>query len=113
MNALHSIEVWLIALAITICLLGGFGVFARWCSFSPAIKRAQLEKLHVGMSMTEVVALLGPPREAKTSEDGHRHWLYGSRMKRHVLLIEFTSHDAVESFAHGIPPRRTARRNEA
>jgi hypothetical protein len=30
MSDIQSIEFWLVALIVTICLLGGFGVFARW-----------------------------------------------------------------------------------
>ena len=113
MTALHSIEVWLVALAITVTVLAGFGMFARWCALSVAVPAAKLEKLRVGMTTNEVTALLGPPRETKTSPDGHRLWFYGARMKRHILLIEFNGHDALESFAHGVPdPRRHARRNE-
>jgi hypothetical protein len=111
MNGFHSIEVWMVALAITISFMGGFGLFARWCSFSPAVPQTRLEQLRVGMTTSEVVALLGPPRENKAIENGHRQWLYGARMKRHILLIEFNSHDAIESFAHGVPPHRTARRD--
>ena len=111
MTAIHSIEVWLIALAITICLIGGFTFFARWCSFSPAVSRESLEKLRVGMTTYEILALLGPPRETRTSEDGHRQWIYGARMKRNVLLIEFSSHEALESFAHGVPNRRAPRQD--
>ena len=106
MSALHSIEVWLVALAITVTVLAGFGMFARWCSLGNAVSADKLEKLRVGMKTDEVVALLGPPRETKTSTEGHRRWLYGARMKRHVLLIEFSSHDIVESFAHGVPDAR-------
>jgi outer membrane protein assembly factor BamE (lipoprotein component of BamABCDE complex) len=106
MTALHSIEIWLIALAITVTVLAGFGVFARWCAFSAAVPAAKLEKLRVGMKTEEVVALLGSPREMKLSADGHRLWIYGSRVKRHILLIEFTAHDAIESFAHGVPDQR-------
>ncbi len=111
MNAAHSIEVWLVALAVTISLVGSFTAFARWCAFSPAVQRGKLENLRVGMTTYEVLALLGPPRETRTSENGHREWIYGARMKRHVLLIEFNSHEAVESFAHGVPTRRAPRRD--
>ena len=113
MTAFHSIEVWLIALAITVTVLAGFGMFARWCALSAAVPAEKLEKLRVGMTTNEVVALLGSPRETKTSPDGHRLWFYGARVKRHILLIEFNSHDSLESFAHGIPdPRRRARQKE-
>jgi outer membrane protein assembly factor BamE (lipoprotein component of BamABCDE complex) len=111
MMAAHSIEVWLVALAITICLIGSFGAFARWCSFSPAVPREALDKLRVGMTTYEVLALLGPPRQTRTAENGHRHWIFGAPMKRHVLLIEFNSHEAVESFAHGVPGRRAPRKD--
>lgn len=113
MTALHSIDVWLVALAITVTVLAGFGMFARWCALSAAVPAAKLDKLCVGMTTSEVVALLGLPRETKTSPDGHRLWFYGARVKRHILLIEFNSHDALASFAHGVPgSRRRARQNE-
>jgi outer membrane protein assembly factor BamE (lipoprotein component of BamABCDE complex) len=111
MTAVHSIEVWLVALTITICLLGGFGVFARWCSFSPAVRGEDLEKLRVGMTTNQVMALLGFPRNHKMSAEGHKQWLYGARMKRHVLLIEFNANDKVEGFAHGVPGRRAPRKD--
>jgi len=106
MTGLHSIEVWLVALAITVTVLAGFGMFARWCALSAAVPADKLEKLRVGMRTDQVVALLGPPRETKTSADGHRLWFYGSRVKRHILLVEFNSHDTLESFAHGVPDSR-------
>jgi outer membrane protein assembly factor BamE (lipoprotein component of BamABCDE complex) len=101
--AVHSIEVWLLALTITIGVLAGFGIFARWCSFSPAVPQKKIDQLRVGMKPDEIVSLLGPPRETKKSAEGHRLWVYGARVKRHVLLIEFDTHDALESFAHGVP----------
>lgn len=106
MTGLHSIEVWVVALLITVTLLAGFGMFARWCAFSAAVPAGKLAKLCVGMKTDEVSALLGPPRGTKTSANGHRLWFYGARVKRHILLIEFNSHDAVESFAHGVPGLR-------
>lgn len=114
MAALHSIDVWLVALAITVTVLAGFGASARWIALSAAVPAAKLEKLRVGMTTGEVTTLLGPPRETKTSPNGHRLWLYGARVKRHVLLIEFNGHDVLESFAHGVPDprRRRARQNE-
>jgi hypothetical protein len=105
--AIHTVEVWLVALIITIFLLGGFGVFARWCGASPAVRRQKLDQLRVGMTPEEVVAVLGEPRQKRRSPEGVRQWLYGAPMKRHVLLIEFSATDHVESFAHGVPnPRR-------
>jgi outer membrane protein assembly factor BamE (lipoprotein component of BamABCDE complex) len=113
MAALHSIEVWLVALAITVTVLAGFGMFARWCALSAAVPASKLEKLRVGMTANEVVALLGEPRETKASPNGHRLWFYGARVKRHILLIEFNSRELLESFAHGVPdPRRHGHRNE-
>ena len=113
MTGLQSIEVWLVALAITVTVLAGFGIFARWCAFSAAVPATKLANLRVGMKAEEVVALLGPPRETRLSADGHRLWFYGARVKRHILLIEFNGHDTLESFAHGVPDqRRTARRSE-
>ena len=61
------------------------------------------------MTTNQVMALLGFPRHHKTSAEGHKQWLYGARMKRHVLLIEFNTSDKVEGFAHGVPGRRGRR----
>jgi outer membrane protein assembly factor BamE (lipoprotein component of BamABCDE complex) len=103
MTASHSIELWLVALIVTVCVIGGFGIFARWCAQSPAIPRGDLEKLRVGMTSAEIVALLGNPREVKRSPEGHVQWVYGSRMKRHLLMMEFNSNDKLQIFAHGVP----------
>jgi hypothetical protein len=103
---IHSIEVWLVALAITVALLTGFGIFARWCSMSPAVPLKKLELLRVGMTVDQVQAVLGAPRQMKRNDAGARTWVYGSIMKRHLLLIEFSEHQKVESFAHGIPRSR-------
>ena len=35
--------------------------------------------------------------------DGPLQWVYGSRVKRHMLIIEFNSNEMVTSFAHGVP----------
>ena len=101
--AIQTIEVWLIALVITVVVLSGFGMFARWCALGPAVRQKKLDQLRVGMNADEVTALLGPPRQSRLNHDGVRQWLYGATMKRHVLLIEFNTHGRVESFAHGVP----------
>jgi outer membrane protein assembly factor BamE (lipoprotein component of BamABCDE complex) len=109
-GALDSIEVWLIALAATVAILTGFGIFSRWCAFSPAAPRRKLEQLHIGMSMTDVRKMLGSPRDVMRLGDGPLQWVYGSRLKRNALIIEFSSHELVTSFAHGIP--QSSRRGE-
>jgi hypothetical protein len=78
-------------------------VFARWCAQSPAIPRLHLEKLRLGMTPSEIVALLGEPREVRHTPEGRLQWIYGSRMKRHVLMMEFNSDDRLQVFAHGVP----------
>ena len=103
MDTLHSRELWLVAVGLTLVLLASFGIFARWCSFSPAVRGHRLEQLHVGQTMDEVKGLLGSPRKTKTGESGLRQWVYGAPMKRHVLLIEFDAHDRLQSFGHGVP----------
>ena len=100
---LQSIEFWLVALLALIGLLVGFSLFARWCSFSPAVREEQLEKICVGMTTSEVVAIIGQPRAVKQVPDGSRQWIYGSRIKRHVLMMQFSPRDKLQSFAHGIP----------
>jgi hypothetical protein len=109
MEVFQSVELWLVALVFTIIVVGGFGVFARWCSLSPAVRREQLEKLRVGMTSAEVVAIIGQPREFKQMSNGQRQWVYGSPMKRHMLLVEFSAHDRMLSFAHGVPGARRQR----
>jgi outer membrane protein assembly factor BamE (lipoprotein component of BamABCDE complex) len=107
--ASHTIEVWLVALVVTVALLTGFGMFARWCSLSPAVSRKKLAQLRVGMTPDEITALLGQPRQTRTSAEGLRQWIYGAPMKRHVLLIEFSTHNQLQSFAHGVPHARASR----
>ena len=102
----YSIEFWMVALAITVTLLAGFGVFSRWCAFSPAVKKARLDVLRVGMTMDEVTALLGAPRDCKRADNGVQFHVYGSRLKRHVLLLEFDRNGRLEKFAHGVPDLR-------
>ena len=102
-GALNSIEVWLVAITVTVAILAGFGMFARWCAFSPAAPRRKLAHLRVGMSMPEVKKLLGPPREVTRVGDGPLQWVYGFRIQRHMLIIEFNSNQSVTSFAHGVP----------
>lgn len=106
--AIHSVEVWLVALIATIVLIGGFGVFTRWAAYSPAVRRARLDELRVGMTVDEVSALLGHPRKKRLTSDGARQWVYGSVMKRHILLVEFTPCGRVEKFAHGVPQSKRA-----
>ena len=103
----HSIETWLVALVITVAILAGFGIFSRWCAFSPAVPRRKLDELQVGMSMDEIRTMLGEPRDATHQSDGASQWVYGSRVKRHLLIIEFNK-ARVSAFAHGIPDRRRA-----
>lgn len=109
MSGLHSIELWLVALVVTVCVIGGFGVFARWCAQSPAVPQREIDKLRVGMTSAEIVALIGEPREVRRTPEGHTQWVYGSRLKRHVLMMEFNSQDKLQVFAHGVPSahRRT------
>jgi hypothetical protein len=104
MNNLQSIEFWLVVLLGTICVVCGFGVFARWCAFGPAVRRDQLERLRVGMTSAEVVTLLGEPRDHRwATQNKNLTWTYGAPMKRHVLILEFSAHDVLLSFAHGVP----------
>lgn len=101
--AINTVEVWLIALIVTVTVLAGFGMFVRWCSLSPAVGPAKLARLSVGMTPEEITALLGEPRQTRTGKAGLRQWIYGAPMKRHVLLIEFNTHNRLQSFAHGVP----------
>ena len=101
---LQSIEFWLVALLVTICVVGSFGLFVRWCTYSPAVSRDHLDKMRVGMSTAEVVAVLGQPRISRWATDKKNlTWTYGAPMKRHVLILEFNSQDKMVSFAHGVP----------
>ena len=109
---LQSLEFWLVALLVTICVVGGFGLFARWCAFSPAVRRDQLDKMRVGMTTAEIVAVLGQPRDSRWATDKKNlTWTYGAPMKRHVLILEFNSQDKMMSFTHGVPGEGRRRRN--
>lgn len=103
MNTLQSIELWLVALILTIVVVGGFGIFARWCGESPAVRRDKLDMLRTGMTTAEVVAILGQPRETKQGNYGNPVWIYGSRLKRHALVLEFSRDDRMLAFTHGVP----------
>lgn len=96
------------ALTVTVAILAGFGIFARWCSFSPAVPRRKLQELRVGMTTEEVRALLGRPREERHDGPGPRRWVYGARVKRHLLIIEFSGKGVLQSFADGVPNVRRA-----
>jgi outer membrane protein assembly factor BamE (lipoprotein component of BamABCDE complex) len=103
MTSFHSIEIWLVALLITVCVIGGFGAFARWCAQGSAIPQRDIDKLRVGMTSAEVVASIGKPRQIRRSPEGHAQWIYGSRLKRHVLMMEFNVDGRLQVFAHGVP----------
>ena len=103
MSSLESIEIWLVALVITVTVLAGFGIFARWCAYSPAVPLDRLNSLRVGMKSEEVKLLLGPPRLIRQLPDNLKEWVYGAVMKRHVLMIQFHADGTVQSFAHAIP----------
>ena len=109
---LQSLEFWMVALLVMICVVGGFGLFARWCAFSPAVRRDQLDKMRVGMTTAEIVAVLGQPRDSRWATDKKNlTWTYGAPMKRHVLILEFNSQDKMMSFTHGVPGEGRRRRN--
>ena len=109
---LQSLEFWMVALLVMICVVGGFGLFARWCAFSPAVSRDQLDKMRVGMTTAEIVAVLGQPRLSRWATDKKNlTWTYGASMKRHVLILEFNSQDKMVSFVHGIPGQANRQRN--
>lgn len=98
--------VWIVVASACAVIVVGFTLFARMCSFSPAIKYGKLEQLRVGMSMDEVIALLGEPRERKPGEQRVQTWIYGARWKRHMLVLEFAPDGRLQSFAHGAPTER-------
>ena len=66
------------------------------------MRRQQLENLRVGMTSAEVVAVVGQPRDTKDGTEGVV-WIYGSPMKRHVLMMQFNKNNKLQSFAHGVP----------
>lgn len=103
MANLQNIEVWAVALVLTVALLLGFAGFARWCGFGTAVPKAKLNQLQLGMTHEEVLRLLGEPRERRKGKSGREQWLYGAGMQRHVLLTEFSNEGRLSSFAHGVP----------
>jgi outer membrane protein assembly factor BamE (lipoprotein component of BamABCDE complex) len=103
---MFSAQVWIIVLAALAVIATGFSVFARWSAFGPAVRHRKLDTLRVGASMDEITALLGRPRERRDGEEGRQLWLYGSRLKRHVLVIEFDATGKMIQFIHGVPSLR-------
>ena len=103
MNEFVALNVWNMALSFTVLVLIGFWFFARWCGFSPAVPYARLAQLSVGMTAEQVTALLGRPRLSKHMSDGSHQWTYGMKMKRHVLMIDFSPEQKVRGYGHGIP----------
>jgi outer membrane protein assembly factor BamE (lipoprotein component of BamABCDE complex) len=101
----HTLEVWLASLVVTIAILAGFGMFARWACLSPAVRRDKLAELRVGMNADEVTALLGKPRDIQATANGAVEWTFGPRVKRHLLIVQFNAQKIVTSFAHGIPAK--------
>lgn len=107
-----TIEMWLFALAITIVLIGGFSIFARWCLLSPAVPQRKLDKLAVGMKQEEVLKFLGEPSEIRPGENDYQFWLYRSRFKRHLLVAKFSSNGTLTEFVHGVPHSKHAGRGD-
>jgi len=105
MNA-YSVELWAIVLIVTFALATGFTLFARWCSFSSAVDQKKLDNLRVGMTAAEVTDLLGAPREKRAGEKNVELWVYGSRFKRHLLVLEFNGTGKMNEFVHGVPHTR-------
>jgi outer membrane protein assembly factor BamE (lipoprotein component of BamABCDE complex) len=103
MNFLQSIDPWVIVAVLLMGLLVSYGFFARWCAYSPAVPRDQLNQLAVGTTMEDVRLLLGPPRLMRQLPDGFREWIYGAPMKRHVLMLQFSADGKLQSFAHAVP----------
>lgn len=103
MNSLESINPWIAVAVFTTLLLAGFGIFARWCAFSPAVPVERLNQLAVGMTTENVRLLLGPPRLIRHIPNDMREWVYGASMKRHVLMLQFGTGKKLQSFAHSVP----------
>ena len=103
MNFFESIDPWVIVAVLLMVLVVGYGFFARWCTYSPAVPRDKLNQLAVGTTMESVKLLLGPPRLMRQLPDGMREWVYGVPMKRHVLMLQFDTDGKLQSFAHAIP----------
>jgi outer membrane protein assembly factor BamE (lipoprotein component of BamABCDE complex) len=103
MTSLQANDPWVLVAVLTVILLLGFGFFARWCAYSPAVPRDKLNQLAVGSTMNEVRLLLGPPRLMRQLPDEMREWVYGVPMKRHVLMLQFGTDGKLQSFAHAVP----------
>ncbi len=103
MKIFQSVDPWVIVAVLTAILLVGYGVFARWCAYSPAVPRDRLNQLAVGTTLDEVRRLLGPPRLRRHLPDDLCEWVYGAPMKRHVLMLQFGADGRLQSFAHAVP----------
>lgn len=104
---LDSKITWLVLFAGVFFLSAVVSVFARWCLFSAAVPYNRLNRLRVGMTMREVRELLGEPRREGVHQE-LPEWLYGHRLKRHVLLVHFDEDGMVRQFQHaaGKAPRQ-------
>lgn len=98
----------MIALGCTVVVWAGFSIFSRWCAQSHAVPPEKLALLQVGMGHSEVSALLGPPRHIRVDSDGVECWTFGSRLKRHALIVEFSEAGLVREFAYGSVDARRA-----
>ena len=93
-------ELSLFIIATTVVVAAGFSLFARWSRFSPAVPTSKLDQLQAGMSTDEVISLLGQPRKTRAGNRGREWWTYGSNLKRHRLVIEFSDKKRVVQFVH-------------
>jgi hypothetical protein len=100
--SLDSNVFWIVTLSVCGVIVLGFTIFARHCSFSPAVSYGKLEQLRVGMNRDDVTALLGAPRDRRAGEDRAETWVYGARWKRHVLVLQFNG-ESLQTFVHAMP----------
>lgn len=96
---LESRTLWAAVFGGLLLIYGGFLVFSRSCLRSPAVPPERAEQLRVGMTMDEVLALLGRPLREKSVES-NAEWHFGHRLKRHLLVVRFGKDRRVLQFEH-------------
>lgn len=97
---LTSPLVWIVVGLATAAISLGFTRFVRWTRECGAVPEHKLAQLQPGMTMPEVEALLGKPRQTGWSQNKMPQWTYGPAIKDYVLLVEFDEDMRVRNTLH-------------
>ena len=98
---MKQIKAIIIALTIVILAITAFISLFAWSCNSPAVPLEKLNQLQVGMTKTQVQAVLGnPDEETSTSDFPGSHWWYKKPYKWYALRIDFTEDGKVIRYIH-------------